>query len=109
MTSFVPHHGTLDSTVILVQVLDQGAYDPSVLHMLGLTGLIGESVSFTHDEIHRSFVFVTQGLVRNGDEESMATIFLVSSEIAQFSEVKRLVDEEPFQVQNETEIVLKYF
>ena len=66
-------------------------------------------MNFTDDEIHRSFVFVTQGLVRNGHEESMAAMFLVPSEIAQFSGVKRLVDEEPFQVQNQTEIVLKYF
>ena len=42
--------------------------------MLGLTGLIGESVDFTDDEIHLSFVFVNQGLVRNGDEESMAVM-----------------------------------
>ena len=62
------------STVILVQVLDQGAYDPWVLRMLGLTGLIGESVNFTDDEIHLSFVFVNEGLVRNGDEESMAVM-----------------------------------
>ena len=74
MTSFVAHYGSLGSTVILVQVLDQGAYDPWVLRMLGLTGLIGESVNFTDDEIHLSFVFVNQGLVRNGDEESMAVM-----------------------------------
>ena len=109
VTSFVAHHSSLGSTVILVQVLNQGAYDPWVLRMLGLTGLIGESVNFTVDEIRRSFVFVTQGLVRNGNEESMAAMFVVLSEIAQFSGVKRLVDEEPFQIQNETEIVLKYF
>ena len=77
--------------------------------MFAFTGLIGESVNFTDDEIHRSFVFVTQGLVRNGDEESMAAMFLVPSEIAKFSGMKRLVDKEPFQVQNQTEIVLKYF
>ena len=109
MTSFMAHYGSLGSTVMLVQVLDQGAYDPWVLRMLGLTGLIRESASFTDDEIHRSFLFDTQGLVRNGDEESMAAMFLVPSEIAQFSDVKRLIDKEPFQVQNETEIVLKYF
>ena len=111
MTSFVAHHGVLDSTVILVEVLDQGAYDPWVLLMLGLTGLIRESVNFTDDEIHRSFVFVTQGLVwqTNGDKESMAAMFLVSTEIAQFSGVKLLVDEEPFQVETQLEIVLKYF
>ena len=80
------------STVILVQVLDQGAYDPWVLRMLGLTGLIGESVNFTDDEIHRSFVFVTQGLVRSGDEESITGMFLVPSEIAQFSGVKRVME-----------------
>ena len=66
-------------------------------------------MNFTDDEIHRSFVFVTQGLVRNGDEESMAAMFLVPSEIAQFSGVKRLVDEEPFQVETQLEIVLKNF
>ena len=70
------------------QVLDQGAYGPWVLRMLGLTGLIRESVNFTDDEIHRSFVFVTQGLVRNGDEESMAAMFLVPNEIAQFDSSK---------------------
>ena len=63
---------------------------------------------FADDEIHRSFVFVTQGLARNGDEESMAAMFLVPSEIALIL-WKRLVDKEPFQVQNQTEIVLKYF
>ena len=47
-------------------------------------------------------MFVTQGLVNKEDEESMAAMFLVPSEIAQFSGVKRLVDEEPFQVQNQT-------
>ena len=88
------HHGSLGSTVILVQVLYHGAYDPWVFRMLILTGLIGESVNFTNDEIHRSFVFVTQGLVRNGDQESMAVTLQV--EIAQFSCVKRLADEEPF-------------
>ena len=108
MTSFVAHHGSLGSTVILVQVLDQGAYDPWVLRMLGLTGLIGESVNFAVDEMHRSFVFVIQALVRNGNKESMAAMFLAPSEIAQFSDKKRLVDEEPFQVQNETGIVLTY-
>ena len=107
MTSFAAHHDSLGSTVILVQVLDQGPYDQWVLRMLRLVGLIGESVNFTDDEIHRSFVFVTRGLVRNGDEESMAAMFLVPSEITQFSGVKSLVDEEPFQVQNQTEIVLK--
>ena len=60
-------------------------------------------------KIYRLFVFVTQGLVRNGDEESMAAMFLVPSEIAEFSGVERLVDEEPFQVQNQTEIFLEYF
>ena len=107
MTSFVAHHDYLGGTVILAQVLDQGPYDPWVLRMLRLIGLIGESVNFTDDEIHRSFVFVTQGLVRNGDEESMAAMFLIPSEITQLSGVKSLVDEEPFQVQNQTGIVLK--
>ena len=50
-------------------------------------------MNFTDDEIHRSFVFVTQGLVKNGDEESMAAMFLIPSEIAKFSGVKSLVDE----------------
>ena len=103
MTSFVAHNTSLGSTVILVQVLDQGAYDPWILRMLGLTGLIGESLNFTDDEIHRSFVFVTRSLVRNRDEEGVAAMFVVPSEIAQFSGVKRLVDEESFQIQNETQ------
>ena len=77
MTSFEDYHGSLGSTVILVQVLDQGAYDPWVLRLLGLTVLIRESVNFTDDEIYRSFVFVTQGFVRNRDEEIMAAMFLV--------------------------------
>ena len=46
-----------------------------------------------------------KGMVRNGDEESIATMFLVPSEIAHFSDVKRLVDEEPFQVQTENNAV----
>ena len=107
--SFVAHHGSLGSTVILVRVLDHGAYDLWVLRMVGLTGLIRESVSFTADEIHLWVVFVAQGLVRNGDEECMAAMILVPSETAQFSGFKRLVDEEPFQVRNQRGIVLKYF
>ena len=63
-------------------------FDPWVLRMLGLTGMITESVNFTDDEIHRSFVFVTQSLVRNGDEESMAAMFLVPIEITQFDSSK---------------------
>ena len=66
-------------------------------------------MNFTDDEIHRSFALITQGLITNGDEESMAAMFFVLTEIAQFSGVKRLVDEEPFQVETQTEIVLKYF
>ena len=57
MTSFVAHHGSLGSAW--------------VLRMLGLTGLIGEYVNFTDDP---SFVFVNQGPVKNGDEESMAAM-----------------------------------
>ena len=34
----------------------------------------------------------------------MATVFVVPSVITQFSYVKRLVDEEAFQVQNETKL-----
>ena len=95
MTSFVAHHGSLGSTVMLVQVLDQGAYDSWVLRMLGFNGLIRESVNFTDDEIHCSFLFDTQGLVRNGDEESMAAMFLVPSEthwgfLADFDVVAKL-------------------
>ena len=50
--------------------------------MPSLTGLIRKTVNFTDDEIHRSFLFVTQALVRNGDEDIMAAMFLVPSEIA---------------------------
>lgn len=54
------------------------------------------------DEIHRSFVLVTQVLIGDGDGESMTTVFFVPSVIPQFSHVVGLVDEEPFLVQNET-------
>ena len=36
-------------------------------------------MNFTNDEIHRSFVFVTQGFVRNGDEKSLAAMLLVTT------------------------------
>ena len=38
----------------------------------------------------------------------MASVFAVPSVIAQFAYVKGLVDEEAFQVQNETKIVLEH-
>ena len=53
-------------------------------------------MNLVDDEIHRTFVFVTQGLARYRDEESMVSVFLVPSVIPQFFHVKRLVDEEPF-------------
>ena len=63
----------------------------------------------TKSTVRLSLSLMLQGLLRNGNEESMAAMFLVPSETAQFSDVKRVVDEQPFQVQNETEIVPKYF
>ena len=82
---------------------------PQATRIVGSGDENGESVNFTDDEIYLSFVFVTQGLVRNGDIKSMAAMFLVPSEIAQLSSVKRFVNEEPFHIQNQTEIVQKYF
>ena len=49
------------------------------------------------EEIYRSFVFVTQVLVGDRYEESMASVFFLPSVASQFSHVKGLVDEEIFK------------
>ena len=74
--------------------------------MFGLGGLVRESVDLVAHEMNSSLVLVVQSLVRDGNEESMASVFLVPSVITQFSYVEGLVDEKTLQVQNETEIVL---
>ena len=56
--------------------------------MFCFEGLIGEEVDLLGDEIHRSFVFVTQVLMGDGDGESMKSVFLVPSVISQFSHLK---------------------
>ena len=74
--------------------------------MFGLGGLVRESVDLVTHEMNSSLVLVVQSLVRDGNEESMASMFLVPSIGTQFSYVKGLVDEKTLQVQNETKIVL---
>ena len=74
--------------------------------MFGLGRLIRESVDLVTHEMNGSLLLVVQSLVSKGNEESMASVFLVPSIITQFSYVKGLVDEETLQVQNETEFVL---
>ena len=74
--------------------------------MFGLGGLVRESVDLVAHEMNSSLVLVVQNLVRDRNEESMASVFLVPSIIIQFSYVKGLVDEKTLQVQNETKIVL---
>ena len=74
--------------------------------MFGLGRLIRESVDLVTHEMNGSLLHVVQSLVSKGNEESMASVFLVPSIITQLSYVKGLVDEETLQVQNETEFVL---
>ena len=53
--------------------------------MFGLGGLVRESVDLVAHEMNSSLVLVVQSLVRDGNEESMASLFLVPSVITQFS------------------------
>ena len=69
--------------------------------MFGLGGLVRESVDLVAHEMNGSLVLVVQSLVRDGNEESMASVFLVPSIITQFSYLKGLVYEKTLQVQNE--------
>ena len=76
--------------------------------MFVLGGLVRQSVDLVTHVVEGVFVLVVQSLVRDGNEESMASVFLVPSIVTQFSCVKKLlVGEETFQVQNETKIVLQ--
>ena len=78
-----------------------------MVRMFGLGGLIRQSVDLVTHEVEGVSVLVVQSLVRDGNEESMASVFLVPSMVTQFSDMKELsVGEETFQVQNETKIVL---
>ena len=75
--------------------------------MFGLGGLIREAVYLVTYEVEGALVFVVQSLVGDGNEESMASVFLVPSVVTQFSDMKKLsVGEKALQVQNETEFVL---
>ena len=71
-------------------------------------GLMGESVDLGLDKMNSTFVLVIQSLVRDGDEESMAAMLFVPTVITQFSGMKRFVQKESFQIQNETKFVLKH-
>ena len=73
-----------------------------------LGGLVRQSVDLVAYVVEGVSVLVVQSLVRDGNKESMATVFLVPSVVTQFSCVKKLsVGEKTFQVQNETKIVLQ--
>ena len=74
--------------------------------MFGLGGLVRKAVDLVIHKTNGALVLVVQSLVSKGNEESMASVFLVPSVITQFSYVKGLIDEETLQVQNETEFVL---
>ena len=67
--------------------------------MFGLGGLVRKTVDLVIHKTNGAVVLVVQSLVSKGNEESMASVFLVPSVITQFSYVKS-------QVQNETEFVL---
>ena len=70
-----------------------------MVSMFGLGGLISKSVDLVTYEVEGVSVLVVQSLVRDGNEESMAAVFLVPSMVTQFSCVKKLsVGEETFQV-----------
>ena len=78
------------------------------MRMFVLGGLVRQSVDLVTHVAEGVFVLVVQGLVRDGNEESMAPVFLVPSVVPQFSGVEKLsAGEETFQVQNETKIVLQ--
>ena len=111
MTSLVANHSSLAFTardVHVVNVFDQGSQHTGLLKSLGGTGLVRESVDLVAHEIDGPLVLVVQRLVGNGNGESMAALFIVPSVIPQFAYVKGLVDEEAFQVQNETKLVLEH-
>ena len=79
-----------------------------MMRMFVLGGLVRQSVDLVTHVVEGVFVLVVQSLVRDGNEESMASVFLVPSIVTQFSDMKKLlVGEETFQVQNETKIVLQ--
>ena len=72
-----------------------------------LGGLVRQSVDLVTHEVEGVSVLVVQSLVMDGNEESMASVFLVPCIVTQFSDMKKLsVGEKTFQVQNETKIVL---
>ena len=78
------------------------------MRMFGLGGLVRQSVDLVTYIVEGVSVLVVQSLVRDGNEESMAAVFLVPCVVTQFSRVKKLsVREETFQVLNETKIVLQ--
>jgi len=102
MSSLVSHHRSVivaTSFIHVVQFFDQLADHLKVLGMFSTTGLVSQSVYLAFYKVHGPSVFVAQVLVRNGDVESMASVF--------FSDVKSLVDENTFEIQNETEVVLE--
>ena len=79
-----------------------------MMRMFVLGGLVRQSVDLVTYVVEGVSVLVVQSLVRDGNEESMGSVFLVPSVVTQFSDMKKLsVGEETFQVQNETKIVLQ--
>ena len=78
-----------------------------MVSMFVLGGLARQSMDLVTHEVERVSVLVVKSLVRDGNEESMASVFLVPTIVTQFSDVKKLsMGEKTFQVQNETKIVL---
>ena len=78
-----------------------------MVSMFVLGGLVRQSVDLVTYEVEGVSVLVVQSLVRDENEESMTSVFLVPSIVTQFSDMKKFsMGEETFQVQNETKIVL---
>ena len=111
MSSLVPDHGSLTFTglaTLLINLLDQDAYHEGVLNVFGPGGLVGEPVDLAAHKTDGALVLIWQRLVRDGNGESMASMTTIPSDITQFPYMKSLVDEEAFQVQNETKVVLEH-
>ena len=70
-----------------------------MVSMVGLGGLVREPVDLVTHEVNGASIFAVQSLVWDGDEEVMASVFLVQSIITQFSCMKKLSKgEKAFQV-----------
>ena len=60
-----------------------------MMRMFVLGGLVRQSVDLVTYVVEGVSVLVVQSLVRDGNEESMASVFLVPSMVTQFSDMKK--------------------